>query len=105
MKPENLFALNKNRFWLWAFIWFLLLELALRIKLGVIFWLCFGWLVVLNWQAKVVGEKPFGKNGFDIVLKSLFYAFLVAGLIFVFFWLVNVLVRVVSPEITYFQLP
>jgi len=70
MKLEDLWAVDKRIFWRMSFWWFLIMELILRIKLGVIFWLCFGWFLVLNWQAKVFWGKSLGKNQPEVVLKS-----------------------------------
>ena len=105
MKLEELWSVDKRIFWRMSFWWFLIMELILRIKLGVIFWLCFGWFLVLNWQARIFWGKSLGKNQPEVILKSIFYAFLVSLLIFLVFSGLNFLSRWFFPQLDYFQLP
>ena len=81
------------------------MEMLLRIKLGVIFWLCFGWFLVLDWEAKRFFGTGFSRNPFEKILKSLYYAFLVSLMIFLTFAFFNILLRSFNSNITFFQLP
>jgi len=59
----------------------------------------------LNWQARIFWDKSLGKNQPEVVLKSIFYAFLVSLLIFLVFSGLNFLSRWFFPQLDYFQLP
>jgi len=102
---DKLWRLDKNWFWILSFFWFLLIEIMLRMKLGVVFWLAFGWFLVLEWQAKNLLGIEFSDNQILKVLKSAYYAFLVSLLIFVVFFLLNALCRSFDNNIMFFQLP
>jgi hypothetical protein len=105
MKWEAL--MRTDRKWIWAimFLWFLMMELALQLKLGVIFWLCWGWFLVLDWETKRVFGQGFSKNPADRILKSCFYAFGICLLIFLVFSFFNILLRSFNNDLRFFQLP
>ncbi len=105
MKTERFWRLDQKWFLAFGFCWFLAMELTLRLKLGVIFWLCFGWLMVLDWEAKVFFQSGFSRNPFERILKSLYYAFIVTLLIFLGFTFFNFLLRSFNNNISFFQLP
>jgi len=105
MKLDRLFRTDQNWFWVFGFCWFLMMELILRVKLGVIFWLCFGWFLVLEWESQKIFGAGFGKNPAEKILKSLYYAFLVSLLIFLTFTLFNFFLRSFNNDIRFFQLP
>jgi hypothetical protein len=105
MRLDKLWRQDQNWFWMISFLWFLLLELALRIKLGVIFGLAVGWFLILQWQAGNLLGMRFSRNRIRLFLQSLYYAFLVSLLIFLVFFALNGLVRSFDNSIRFFQLP
>jgi hypothetical protein len=105
MGIAKLWRLDKRWFWALSLVWFLLIEIALRIKLGVVFWLAFGWFLVLEWQAGNLLGMEFSDNQLMKILKSAYYAFLVSLLIFAVFFLLNALCRSFDNSIVFFQLP
>jgi len=102
---EKLWRLDQNWFWILSLIWFLLMELALRIKLGAIFCLAIGWFLVLQWQAQNLFGMQFSRNRILQFLQSLYYAFLVSLVLFLVFSALNGLVRSFDNSIRFFQLP
>jgi len=105
MSLDKLWRLDKNWFWIFSFCWFFLIEILLRMKLGVVFWLAFGWFLVLEWQAKNFLGIEFSDNRIMKILKSAYYAFLISLLIFCVFFLLNALCRSFDNNIMFFQLP
>jgi hypothetical protein len=105
MGLEKLWRLDKPWFWVISFFIFLAVELGLRIKLGVIFWLAAAWFAVLEWQAKRLLGMEFSSNQILKILKSFYYALLVSVLIFAVFFLLNAVCRSFDNSIIFFQLP
>jgi len=105
MKREAL--MRTDRSWIWALssIWFLALEIVFKIKLGVIFWMSFGWFMVLDWEAIKFFGHGFSRNLPDRFLKSFLYGFLLVLFIFVLFSSFNILLRRFNNDLRFFQLP
>ena len=105
MGIEKLWRLDRRWFWIFSFLWFLIIELLLRMKPGVLFCLAFGWFLVLEWQAKSILKMEFSDNRFLKILKSIYQAFLITLLIFLVFSLLNAACRSFDNSILFFQLP
>jgi len=105
VRLEKLYRLDRSWFWILSALWFLIIEIALRVRLSVIFWTAFGWFLILQWQAKKFFGIEFSSNPLWKILKSFYYAFVVTLVVFLVFSLLNAMVRAFDPEFLFFQLP
>ena len=105
MDFERLWRVDQKWFWIWSTLWFLGMEIILRVKLGIIFWTAFAWFLILDWEAKHFFGIEFSSNRITKIFKSLYYSFLLSLAIFIVFFLFNAVLRSFDNNLTFFQLP
>jgi hypothetical protein len=97
---------SRSRDWLMISTLVLLaVELALRVKLGPIFYLAVGWSLAWQWLSDELDDRPAPAAWERRVVSALRSAVISCSVIFVVFSLLNVVARTINPGVRWFQLP
>lgn len=104
MRKGNWLEAGTRAWWVTGALFFLVLELLLRIKLGSIFVLAGVWGLCHQWLAGKadIPRDPAPERRFFLALSA---AVVFCVFIFLFFSILNIPLRCLHPEWRWFQLP
>jgi len=105
VKPEKLFRLDEKWFWVICFLCLLPLEMMFRLKLGVIFFMCFGWILIIDYGAERFFGTSLGPGPVIKFVKTFYYSTMVSVLIFLVLSFLNIVFRSFNNNWNFFQLP
>ncbi len=104
MNPR-IFSMDR-KVWLWpAIIFFIILELTFRMKIGSVFALAAGWLMLHQWLLQQTGRPRPSDNFPERIIISLYYAVIIAFSVFITFGISNIIARSINNEWMFFRFP
>lgn len=93
------------RWWAVGIVFFVALELVLRIKLGSIFAMCWLWVLAHQWLSAELYEPLPRRDMTGQFLMGAYTAAVVSGAVFLAFSVLNIIFRTAEESIRFFQLP